>query len=123
MLPGDTLVCLFNLVWTGHDEFRLCELKVSSWIWLTTRGAHRVGFALAIDDWGVAICANWEGALAFPPEGYECQQDVDCNLGHNGVGRVCGKFTSVCVAGCYSESDCPTAKSCSEKGGLLGTCQ
>ncbi len=80
------------------------------------------GFGYAVDDWPIAVCADWATKLAYPPEGSECTKDSDCTLGHQGAERVCGKFTQVCVAGCYANSDCPAGTSCNGQGGL-GECK
>ncbi|MSP24805.1 MAG: hypothetical protein EXR75_06485 [Myxococcales bacterium] len=80
------------------------------------------GFGYAIDDWPIAVCADWGNKLAYPPEGSECTKDADCNLGHVGAERVCGKFSQVCVAGCYASSDCPAGTSCNGAGSL-GECK
>ncbi len=78
------------------------------------------GFAQAIDDWPVTACADWKTELQHPPDGSACKDHTDCNLGHAGVEKVCGKYTDVCITGCYSDNDC-TPKKCSSSSGL-GTC-
>ena len=81
------------------------------------------GFSKAVDDWPVTVCADWLGDLAYPPKGTECKVHEDCNLGHVGVEKVCGKFTLVCIeAACYSDKDCKSPKKCSQQTGSLGSC-
>ena len=78
------------------------------------------GFAQAIDEWPVTACGDWKSSLQHPPDGSSCKSHTDCNLGHGGVEKVCGKYTDVCITGCYSDNDC-TPKKCSSSS-ALGSC-
>ncbi|MBI4700472.1 MAG: hypothetical protein HY744_04775 [Deltaproteobacteria bacterium] len=79
------------------------------------------GYGKAVDDWGVKICADWGAELAFPPEGTECKEDWECNLGIEGAEHVCQAF-GTCMVGCYEQKDCPKGKTCSSQG-AIGKCQ
>ncbi|MEZ4298840.1 MAG: hypothetical protein R3B70_28070 [Polyangiaceae bacterium] len=78
------------------------------------------GYTHAVDDFPVTTCADWLSSLELPPDGSECTEDVDCNLGHEGEERVCS-FQS-CTTGCYEDKDCPAAQLCSSMG-ALGKCE
>ncbi|MBK8258666.1 MAG: hypothetical protein IPK82_39155 [Polyangiaceae bacterium] len=78
------------------------------------------GYTHAVDEFPVTTCADWVNDLALPPDGSECVDDIDCNLGHEGQERVCS-FQS-CTTGCYEDKDCPIAQNCSSMG-ALGKCE
>ena len=78
------------------------------------------GFAHAVDGLGVTTCGDWLDELAYPPDGSDCTDDVDCSLGHEGSERIC--LFQQCTAGCREHADCPGALICSGQGGNAGTC-
>lgn len=78
------------------------------------------GYSHAIDQFPVTTCADWLGELSLPPDGSDCSEDVDCNLGHGGEERVCA--FEACTQGCYEAKDCPETKECSSMT-TLGNCQ
>lgn len=78
------------------------------------------GFAEAVDGFGVTTCADWEEALKLPPDGSDCANDENCNLGNLGQEWVCA--FAACTSGCYVAADCPSEKTCSSSGSL-GKCQ
>lgn len=78
------------------------------------------GFAEAVDGFGVTTCADWLANLKLPPDGSDCTDDPDCNLGNEGQQWVCS--FNACTKGCYQASDCPAGKTCSSSGNL-GNCQ
>jgi hypothetical protein len=78
------------------------------------------GFAQAVDGFGVTTCADWEDLLQLPPDGSDCANDEDCNLGNLGKAWVCS--FNACTSGCYVAGDCAAPKTCSSSGNL-GKCQ
>lgn len=73
----------------------------------------------------VVVCAAWGDKLdlppdGYPPEGYDCISDLVCNLGLNGVERIC--VDGDCGDGCHVASDCPDAGMCTSSGEDPGTC-
>lgn len=80
---------------------------------------------LAVPTYDVVVCANWGDALALPPDGYppasQCDDDDICNLGFEGVERVCD--TDGCTDGCHAATDCSGAEAtCSSTGTEVGSC-
>jgi hypothetical protein len=78
------------------------------------------GYANAADGFPVTTCADWEASLEVPPEGTECADDLECNLGNQGVQAVCS--FDACTKGCYTQADCPPNTTCSSTG-ALGSCK
>lgn len=78
------------------------------------------GYGLATDGFSIIVCADWGAELSLPPEGWECVGDLDCNLGHPGVERIC--LFEQCTTGCFAQTDCPASTTCSASGGNPGTC-
>jgi hypothetical protein len=79
------------------------------------------GFTHAVDNWPVTVCADWADALELMPDGTECEENEDCNLGHLGKEKVCQAF-GVCMTGCYEKKDCPANLTCSSQG-AIGSCK
>ncbi len=81
------------------------------------------GFATAIDNWSVTVCANWGAEQRLPPIGTDCApfDHAACHLGYAGRARVCSE-NGVCTAGCFTSSDCPGGGSCSSDGATVGEC-
>jgi len=79
------------------------------------------GYAEAIDGWHVATCAAWGPLLETPPQGSDCDADVQCDLGHDGVEAVCSD-AGICVHGCLDDHSCPSGESCSSSGSTVGKC-
>lgn len=79
------------------------------------------GFTTAVDGAPVTTCADWLGQLEVPPDGTNCDGDLGCNLGNEGVQSVCS--FGACTKGCYEGVDCPTNTTCSSNGATLGHCQ
>lgn len=77
-----------------------------------------------VPPFDVVVCAQWGNELQLPPDGYppqsDCDNDLYCNLGFEGVERVCD--TDGCTDGCHSESDCAPGVMCSSDGSSLGMC-
>ena len=84
----------------------------------------KCGYAPAIDNWGVTVCADWGAEHALVPVDSDCTpfEHTDCNLGYDKRERVC-TAEGVCKAGCYSAADCTAGKQCSSDGSALGSCQ
>jgi hypothetical protein len=82
------------------------------------------GYAPAIDNWSVTVCAAWGGAHELLPEGSDCPplDHEACNLGYTRREVVCAP-EGVCAVGCFKESDCPDGTSCSSTGDELGDCR
>ncbi len=82
------------------------------------------GYATAVDNWGVTVCANWGSEHALLPTDSDCApfEHSDCNLGYSRRERVCAA-EGLCKAGCFGAIDCPEGASCSSDGETLGSCQ
>jgi len=80
------------------------------------------GFASAVDNWNVTVCADWGAAHQLMPPGSDCLpfDHVACNLGYQQLQTVCTE-QGVCAQGCYVNADCPTGTSCNGGAGL-GNC-
>jgi hypothetical protein len=79
------------------------------------------GYATAVDATGVTVCADWQAALALPPNGWPCfpageEYPVDelCHLGHSGKKRVCHFWDWGCADGCHEDTDCPGNQLCDD---------
>jgi hypothetical protein len=83
----------------------------------------RCGFAQAVDNWDVTVCAEWGDAHELMPPGTDCLpfDHPACNLGYQQKATVCTD-QGVCANGCYVNNDCPDGTSCNG-GGSLGNCQ
>jgi hypothetical protein len=79
------------------------------------------GYTTAVDGFPVTTCATWGASLLLPPEGSDCSDDLQCNLGNEGVQSAC--TTEGCLKGCFVEFDCPVNTSCSSDGEFLGSCE
>lgn len=81
------------------------------------------GFAPAVDNWGVTVCAGWGSEHELLPNDSDCApfEHGDCNLGYAHLGHVCTE-EGVCADGCFGAIDCPEGQSCSSDGATLGTC-
>ncbi|APR84713.1 Hypothetical protein A7982_10062 [Minicystis rosea] len=79
------------------------------------------GYTTAVDATPVTTCSDWLKDLEVPPEGTDCQDDIACNLGNEGVQAVCS--FNACTKGCYVPADCPTNTTCSSNGSTLGGCK
>jgi hypothetical protein len=85
----------------------------------------KCGFAYALDNWRVAVCARWDTAHALPPAGSDCTplQHRSCNLGYAQTERVCSTGGQ-CVEGCAAQADCRSGTSCSAASAQqIGTCR
>jgi hypothetical protein len=87
--------------------------------------ASRCGYTDdVLPPFDVVVCANWGDDLAFPPDGYpptlNCFDDAICNLGFEGVERVCGP--GGCTDGCHGASDCPDMMCSSSDPSTVGSC-
>lgn len=82
------------------------------------------GYAPAIDNWSVTVCASWGGGHELLPEGSDCPplDHEACNLGYARRETVCTP-EGVCAGGCFKESDCQDGTSCSSTGTDLGDCR
>lgn len=82
------------------------------------------GFAPAIDNWTVTVCANWGDVHDLVPNGTDCPplDHEACNLGYTGRARVCTE-RGVCADGCFKESDCGADESCTSPGDEVGDCE
>jgi hypothetical protein len=82
------------------------------------------GYAPAVDNWSVTVCANWGDEHELLPEGTDCAplDHQTCNLGYAKREVVCSA-EGVCAPGCYSESDCSDDRDCSSTGDELGDCR
>ena len=78
------------------------------------------GFTNSVDGVPDTVCADWQADLKLPPDGVTCGSDLDCNLGHAGMQRIC--MFQKCGEGCYVPEDCPQGMTCSGQGGNPGTC-
>lgn len=78
------------------------------------------GYTTAVDGTPVTTCSDWLTSLEVPPEGTNCDEDLGCHLGNDGVQSVCA--FGACTKGCYGQSDCPTNTSCSSSTNL-GHCE
>jgi hypothetical protein len=69
----------------------------------------------ALPTFPVVVCGNWpEVDLPpddYPPAGYICTDDVVCNLGLDGTGRICDA-AGKCADGCNGPEDCPMGVMC-----------
>jgi hypothetical protein len=74
----------------------------------------------ALPAFDVVVCANWGTNVTPPPEGYQCEGDIQCNIGLTGAERVCQ--AGVCVVGCHQASDCNGQECSSASVDVLGTC-
>ena len=81
------------------------------------------GFATAIDNWGVTVCASWGSQHELVPEGSDCApfDHGDCNLGYAHRERVCSP-KGVCESGCFGSIDCPENQTCDSDGSAPGGC-
>lgn len=79
------------------------------------------GYTTAVDGTPVTTCTDWLASLKVPPNGTNCEGDLDCNLGNEGQEAVCS--FGGCIDGCFGMTDCPTAKSCTSNGSTPGHCQ
>ena len=81
------------------------------------------GYAKAIDDLGVRVCADWGSQHQLMPAGTSCvsPNDSQCNLGYLHKQSVCAN-NDKCAVGCYDPIDCPNGKMCSLVGDP-GTCK
>jgi hypothetical protein len=81
------------------------------------------GFANAVDNWGVTVCASWGAEQRLPPIGSDCDpfDHPSCNLGYPGRARVCSE-RGLCEAGCFAPGDCPGGGACSSDGATMGSC-
>ncbi len=82
------------------------------------------GYAPAIDNWSVTVCANWGDGHTLLPEGTDCAplDHQACNLGYAKRESVCSQ-EGVCAGGCFKESDCGDDEDCSSTGDELGECR
>jgi hypothetical protein len=64
------------------------------------------------NDFVLGIYAPKDATGSSPPGTVACEQDDDCNGGESGTERVCGSSLGYCIAGCHSNDDCPSSKSC-----------
>jgi hypothetical protein len=108
----------------GGGEFLLCApyCEVQSDCLAAYGEPSRCGFGVAPDDpqFGFTVCGDWGEDLEPAPDGFPCEEDVDCHLDLGGVERVCSFET--CIEGCYVADDCPDGTECSSDGGSPGTC-
>jgi hypothetical protein len=81
------------------------------------------GFAQAVDNWDVTVCAEWGGNHQLMPAGTDCLpfDHPACNLGYQQQQAVCTE-QGICAQGCYVNNDCPQGTTCNG-GGSLGNCQ
>jgi hypothetical protein len=81
------------------------------------------GFAPAIDNWGVTVCASWGSQHELVPNDSDCApfEHGDCNLGYAHRAHVC-TAEGICADGCFGTIDCPEGESCSSDGSALGAC-
>lgn len=82
-------------------------------------GVSACGYTMAVDAYPVVVCADWPtGTPPLPPDGTECVDDLQCNLGLFGKERVC-EFEK-CFGGCHSDDDCAEGSTCSSS--MPGIC-
>lgn len=88
-----------------------------------TAPPSRCGFAQAVDNWDVTVCAEWGAAHQLMPAGTDCLpfDHPACNLGYQQMQAVCTE-QGVCATGCFVNNDCPQGTACNG-GGSLGSCQ
>ncbi len=81
------------------------------------------GFAPAVDNWGVTVCASWGAQHELVPNDSDCApfEHGDCNLGYAHRAHVC-TVEGLCADGCFGSIDCPEEESCSSDGSTLGAC-
>lgn len=80
------------------------------------------GFGLDPSDPGFyfTVCGDWLDELLPLDEGLPCGADEECNLGNDGLERVCD--VDACVAGCYVDEDCAGSGFCDSDGIFPGDC-
>lgn len=83
----------------------------------------KCGFAAAVDNWGVTVCATWGPEHQLMPDDSDCSplDHEDCNLGYPNQEKVCTE-QGLCKTGCFSKADCPDGQDCSSGGSDLGEC-
>lgn len=82
----------------------------------------KCGYATAVDNWGVTVCAYWGAEHTLVPDDTDCTpfEHEDCNLGYPGREKVCNE-QGLCKTGCFTGADC-TSSSCSSDGSKVGSC-
>lgn len=81
------------------------------------------GYAPAIDNWGVTVCANWGSDHTLVPDDTDCTpfEHGDCNLGYAHRKKVCSE-EGLCATGCFSALDCPNGETCDSDATTVGAC-
>lgn len=82
------------------------------------------GYAAAIDNWGVTVCAHWGAEQELVPNESDCTpfEHADCNLGYAHRQKVCSQ-EGLCKSGCFSDLDCPSGESCDSDATAVGGCK